>query len=93
MGREGVLPFWFGEPDEVTPAFIREAAIASLNAGETFYNQNLGIPELRAALAAYTARLHSTCAPEHIAVTNSGMNALMLCFQALIAPSAFGVGV
>jgi aspartate/methionine/tyrosine aminotransferase len=86
MGREGVLPFWFGEPDEVTPAFIRAAAIASLDAGETFYNQNLGIPELREALAAYTARLHRACAPEHIAVTNSGMNALMLCFQALIAP-------
>jgi aspartate/methionine/tyrosine aminotransferase len=86
MGREGVLPFWFGEPDEVTPAFIREAAIASLNAGETFYNQNLGIPELRDALAGYVARLHAACAPDNIAVTNSGMNALMLCFQALISP-------
>jgi aspartate/methionine/tyrosine aminotransferase len=86
MGRAGVLPFWFGEPDEVTPAFIREAAIASLNAGETFYNQNLGIPELRDALSGYTARLHGACAPDNIAVTNSGMNALMLCFQALISP-------
>ena len=86
MGREGVLPFWFGEPDEVTPAFIREAAIASLDAGETFYNQNLGIPELRDALAGYVARLHGSCAPDNIAVTNSGMNALMLCFQALISP-------
>ena len=86
MGREGDLPFWFGEPDEVTPAFIREAAIASLNAGETFYNQNLGIPELRDALAGYTTRLHGACAPDNIAVTNSGMNALMLCFQALISP-------
>jgi aspartate/methionine/tyrosine aminotransferase len=70
----------------VTPAFIRAAAIASLNAGETFYNHNLGIPELREALAVYTARLHRAGAPENIAVTNSGMNALMLCFQALIAP-------
>lgn len=86
MGREGVLPFWFGEPDEVTPAFICEAAIASLNAGETFYNQNLGIPELRDALAGYTTRLHGACTPDNIAVTNSGMNALMLCFQALISP-------
>jgi aspartate/methionine/tyrosine aminotransferase len=30
MGREDVLPFWFGESDQPTPAFIREAAIASL---------------------------------------------------------------
>ncbi|PIK73854.1 aspartate aminotransferase, partial [Methylobacterium frigidaeris] len=37
MGREGLLPFWFGESDETTPAFIREAAIRSLESGETFY--------------------------------------------------------
>jgi len=86
MGRAGVLPFWFGEPDEVTAAFIRDAAIASINAGETFYNPNLGIPELREALAAYSARLHGPCSADNIAVTNSGMNALMLCFQTLIAP-------
>ena len=86
MGRAGVLPFWFGEPDEVTAAFIRDAAIASINAGETFYSPNLGIAELREALAAYSARLHRPCSADNIAVTNSGMNALMLCFQALIAP-------
>jgi aspartate/methionine/tyrosine aminotransferase len=86
MDREGVLPFWFGEPDEVTPAFIRAAAIDSLNAGETFYNQNMGIPALREALADYTASLHGACVVDNIAVTNSGMNALMLCFQALSAP-------
>ena len=53
MGREGVLPFWFGEPDEVTPQFIRDAAIASLNAGETFYTHSFGIPTLRQALSDY----------------------------------------
>ncbi|MFM7332487.1 MAG: pyridoxal phosphate-dependent aminotransferase, partial [Brachymonas sp.] len=47
LGREGVLPFWFGESDEVTPEFIREAAIQSLQAGETFYSPNLGLPALR----------------------------------------------
>ena len=29
MGRSDVLAFWFGESDEPTPEFIREAAIAS----------------------------------------------------------------
>ena len=86
MGRDGVLPFWFGEPDEVTPQFIRDAAIASLNAGETFYTHSFGIPELRAALSDYTARLHGNCAPDNIAVTNSGISALMMCFQTLISP-------
>ena len=86
MGREGVLPFWFGEPDEVTPQFIRDAAIASLNAGETFYTHSFGIPALRQALSDYTAHLHGVCAPENIAVTNSGISALMMCFQTLISP-------
>ena len=39
IGRADVLPFWFGESDEVTPAFVREAAIESLRNGETFYAQ------------------------------------------------------
>ena len=90
MGREGVLPFWFGEPDEVTPQFIRDAAIASLNAGETFYTHSFGIPELRHALSEYTTRLHGSAhgavVPDNIVVTNSGISALMMCFQTLISP-------
>ncbi len=86
MGRADVLPFWFGEPDEVTPDFIRQVAIDSLNAGETFYSQNLGLPELRAAIAAYLSRLHSATAPEQIAVTSSGLSALQLATQALVGP-------
>ena len=37
LGKNDVLAFWFGEPDELTPDFIRRAGIASLEAGETFY--------------------------------------------------------
>ena len=36
LARGGVLPFWFGESDLPTADFIREAAVASLHAGETF---------------------------------------------------------
>lgn len=84
MGRSDVLPFWFGESDEVTPDFIREAAIASLQAGETFYAHNLGLPELRQAIADYTTALHCPVGPERIAVTSGGVNALMLAVQALV---------
>ncbi|MDQ7743047.1 pyridoxal phosphate-dependent aminotransferase [Hydrogenophaga pseudoflava] len=88
MGLEGVLKFWFGESDEVTPDFIREAAIASLNAGETFYAHNLGLPELRHAIAGYTHTLHPQLATDHwfdrIAVTSGGVNGLMLASQALV---------
>lgn len=86
MGRSDVLPFWFGEPDEVTPQFIRQAAIDALQAGDTFYTQNLGIPELRETLAAYVSRLHRRTGMDEISVTNSGMSALMLVTQALVGP-------
>jgi aspartate/methionine/tyrosine aminotransferase len=86
MGHPEVLPFWFGEPDEVTPDFIRQAAIEALNSGDTFYTHNLGIPRLREAIAGYVSRLHRPIGAERVAVTNSGMSALMLATQALVGP-------
>src|SRR5690349_875934 len=84
MGRTDVLKFWFGEPDEVTPEFIRQAGIDAIARGETFYVQNLGLPELRDALAHYVSALHRPLAAANIAVTSSGMNALALVEQALL---------
>jgi len=83
------LKFWFGEGDQVTPAFIRDAAKAALDAGETFYNHNLGLIELREALAAYANRLHAPIKRidvDRIAVTSAGVHALSLIDQALIEP-------
>ena len=88
LGRSDVLKFWFGESDEVTPSFIREAAIASLQQGETFYAHNLGLPELREAIAQYASGLRCAGAVpigvDRIAVTSGGVNALMLAVQALV---------
>ncbi len=83
LGREDVLAFWFGEGDEPTPAFIREAAAASLARGETFYSHNLGLPELRHAVAGYVSGLHRPVGGGRIAVTSSGVSALMIAMQAL----------
>ena len=88
MGRSDVLKFWFGESDDATPVFIRDAAIASLQQGETFYTHNLGLPELREAIAKYSTGLRCpNAAPisaNRIAVTSGGVNALMLAVQALV---------
>jgi len=86
MGDPDILAFWFGEPDEVTPAFIRDVAAAAVARGETFYTENFGIPELRAAIAGYLSRLHGATEPERIAVTASGMSALMIAAEALVDP-------
>src|SRR5689334_11190150 len=84
IGRDDVLAFWFGESDEVTPAHVREAAAASLAKGETFYAHNLGLAELREAIAGYTALLHPAVGAGRIAVTSSGVSALMLAAQTLL---------
>lgn len=84
LGRSDVLPFWFGESDEVTPAFIRQAAIDSLERGETFYAHNLGLPELRQAISDYMSARHGPIGVERLAVTSGGVNALMLAIQALV---------
>ena len=86
MGHEDVIAFWFGEPDEVTPDFIRQAGIDALNAGDTFYTQNFGVPELRHAIAGYAGGFRAPVTEDEIAVTNSGMSALMLTTQALVGP-------
>jgi aspartate/methionine/tyrosine aminotransferase len=83
LGRSDVLAFWFGESDEPTPEFIRQAAVDSLTRGETFYSHNLGLPELRDAIARYTTALHRAVTPDRIAVTSSGVSALMIAMQAL----------
>jgi aspartate aminotransferase len=87
FGRADVLPFWFGESDQPTPSFIREAAMASMQAGETFYSENLGRPYLRQAIAKYVTELHGRpIAFDRIAVTSSGDSALMLTSQLLLSP-------
>lgn len=87
MGRSDVLPFWFGESDRPTPDFVREAAIASLHAGETFYTENLGRAYLRQAISTYLTDLHERIiGAERVAVTASGVSALMLVSQLLVGP-------
>ena len=83
LGRSDVLAFWFGESDEPTPTPVRDAAIASLLAGETFYSHNLGLPELRAAIAGFASAQHGPVDAARIAVTSSGVSALMIAMQML----------
>ena len=44
FGDPDVVPLWFGEGDLVTPDFVRDTAAAALQAGETFYTWQRGLP-------------------------------------------------
>ena len=80
-----VIPFWFGEPDVSTPEFIRDETKKSLDRGETFYAPNSGQRHLRESIADYMNGLYgSRISTEQITVSISGMNAIMLCAQALL---------
>ncbi len=82
-----VIALWFGEGDVKTPAFIGEAMMRSVEAGDVFYTNQNGVPPLRQALATYLSGLGSRpVAPDRITVTTSGMHAIMLALQIILAP-------
>ena len=81
-GRSDLIPLYVGEGDLPTPAFIRQAAEASLAAGETFYTAQRGLPDLRAALAEYHRGLYGRpFDPERFFVTSGGMQAIEIAFR------------
>ena len=89
-----VIGLWAGEPDVPTPRFICDAATAALNAGQTFYTHNRGIPELRQAIARYLKRLYRVDVSDNrIAATTAGMNAVQIVCQALLQAGSTAVCV
>ncbi len=85
-GMPDVIPLWFGEPDSLTPSFIREAAKRALDDGDTFYTSNYGIPALREAIAVYQTGLGRRSSAACVSVTPSGVNAVQVACQALLSP-------
>ena len=87
FGRTDILRFWFGESDEPTPVFIKDAAIDALARNEVFYTHNNGREDLRQELSSYLSKLHRLkIEPVKISVTSSGVSALMMATQAVVSP-------
>ena len=79
-GRE-VVHFEVGEPDFPTAPTVVAAGIEALSAGRTGYTQALGLPALRAAIAARCG-----VGADRVAVTTGASGALNLLAQVLIDP-------
>ena len=76
-----------GEPDFDTPAFIRQAASAALEAGHTRYGPAAGEPALREAIAEKLSRENQVpTSTDQVLVTNGGKQALYNLFQVLLGP-------
>jgi aminotransferase len=85
---EGVISLGVGEPDFVTPWYIREAAIYSLEKGYTMYTSNKGTPELRAELSKYLeSHFRLAYEPEdEILITVGVSEGLDLAARAILNP-------
>ena len=77
-----------GEPDFVTPWSIRDAAIQSIEDGQTQYTSNWGLESLREKIAAYLRmRYHVTYSPkDEILVTVGASEGIDLALRAVICP-------
>ncbi len=84
-----VIGFGAGEPDFPTPDYIVEAAVAACRDPKNHrYTPVAGLPELRAAVAAKTARdTGYDVDAAHVLITNGGKQAVYNAFAALLDPS------
>jgi aspartate aminotransferase len=82
-----VVGFGAGAPDFDTPDYIKEAAVKSLNAGQTKYTAAAGIVELRAAIAEKLRQDNSLeYAPEQVIVNIGGKHSVYEAMQAVLDP-------
>jgi aspartate aminotransferase len=82
-----IIHLQIGEPDFDTPANVREAAKAALDAGATHYPPFPGIPRLREAIAAdATARKSFPVEPSNVFVTVGGKGVMLYAILGLVDP-------
>jgi aminotransferase len=88
IGRPDVISLGVGEPDKPTPWPIREAAIRSIENGQTTYTSNLGLESLRVEIARYVEEnFHVSYDPKsEILVTVGVSEALDLALRAIVDP-------
>jgi aspartate aminotransferase len=82
-----VVGFGAGEPDFDTPAFIKEAAKAALDKGQTKYTPTPAFPELKAAIADKFQKENGLpYKPENVTVGAGGKHCLYMAFMAILNP-------
>lgn len=88
QGRDDVISLGVGEPDFVTPWHIREAAIYSLEKGQTTYTSNLGLLSLRKSIAKYVEGFFGVSyeAAKEVLVTVGVSEAIDIALRALLNP-------
>jgi aspartate aminotransferase len=82
-----VLDFTLGEPDFITPANVRDAAIAAMNAGHTHYTPSGGILELKQAVcSAYQRDYGLQFKPAQVLISNGAKHSIHNVLASLCGP-------
>ena len=85
--QPNVIPLWFGEGAWPSAENIVATAVASLEAGDHFYQPNSGKMELREEVVSYTNRVYNASVDvSNVTITASGTQGLALVAQAIISP-------
>lgn len=84
---DNVLHLSIGQPDFPTPRHIIDAHIQALEAGQTGYTLDAGLPELLSALRDYySARYERELTEDNFIVTTGATEAMYLALSATAAP-------
>lgn len=84
-GRKDVISLGVGEPDFITPWYIRDAGITALKRGLTQYTSNKGIVELRAEISEYLKdRFDVSFDKENVVITMGASEAIDLSLRAVV---------
>ncbi|GAA5111555.1 pyridoxal phosphate-dependent aminotransferase [Alloalcanivorax gelatiniphagus] len=84
---DDVIHLSIGQPDLKPPEHVVQATVDALQAGQTGYTMDAGLPELLEALAEYYGeRYNRTLVPENIMITTGATEAIYLALTATSAP-------
>ena len=84
---DDVIHLSIGQPDFPTPRHIIDANIHALEAGQTGYTMDAGLPELLTALCRYyNHRYRSTLSEENFLITTGATEGIYLLITSMAAP-------
>lgn len=84
---DDVVHLSIGQPDFATPRHIIDAHIHALEAGQTGYTMDAGLPEMLTALKDYyNAKYRSTLSEDNFLVTTGATEGIYLLITAMAAP-------
>ncbi|MGD6793424.1 aminotransferase A [Metabacillus indicus] len=87
---EDTISLTIGQPDFLTPAHVKKAAIEAIESDFTTYTHNAGYPELREAAAAFVKEKYGLTyqAKDEVIVTAGASQAIDIAFRTILSPGS-----